>query len=338
MSIEPKAVSAPSPESVSETWNPTSKKRQLGSGGVVYDAPMPVELDLLPTLRDLLRSDGNVTLDTMALRSGWSRFHFHRAFRRVVGETPKQYLLRTRLERAAAALTATDASLLAVSRAAGFKSHEVFARAFRRHFGRTPQRYRVHALAGASKPARARHRKLVLSAGPCIRLHHFPLNPVPRRSSMSLLSIERKEIAPMPFLFVRRQTARSELSQTLAECFGVVFPHCMKAGLAMAGFPLARYPAAGPGLITVEAGIPLVEPTTPVGDMQYCELPGGPAVFAVHGGPYDQLGDTHAAIERWIQDKNLRVAGPPWEWYVTDPGEHPDPKDWRTHIYYPLAT
>ena len=155
---------------------------------------------------------------------------------------------------------------------------------------------------------------------------------------MSLLSIERKEIAPMPFLFVRRQTARSELSQTLAECFGVVFPHCMKAGLAMAGFPLARYPAAGPGLITVEAGIPLVEPTTPVGDMEFCELPGGPAVFAVHGGPYDQLGDTHAAIERWIQDKNLRVAGPPWEWYVTDPGEHPDPKDWRTHIYYPLAT
>ena len=104
---------------------------------------------------------------------------------------------------------------------------------------------------------------------------------------MSLLSIERKEIAPMPFLFVRRQTARSELSQTLAQCFCVVFPHCMKAGLAMAGFPLARYPAVGPGLITVEAGIPLVEPTTPVGDMHYGELPGGPAVFAVHSGPYD---------------------------------------------------
>ena len=102
---------------------------------------------------------------------------------------------------------------------------------------------------------------------------------------MSLLSIERKEIAPMPFLFVRRQTARSELSQTLAECFGVVFPHCMKAGLAMAGFPLARYPAAGPGLITVEAGIPLVEPTTPVGDMQYCESPGGPRCLPFMADP-----------------------------------------------------
>jgi effector-binding domain-containing protein len=110
----------------------------------------------------------------------------------------------------------------------------------------------------------------------------------------------------------------------------------LKAGLEMAGFPLARYPVVGP-LMTIEAGVPLVEPATPEGEMQYCELPGGPVVFAVHGGPYDQLGDTHAAILRWMQEQKLRVEGPHWEWYVTDPGEHPNPADWRTHIYYPLA-
>jgi hypothetical protein len=49
---------------------------------------------------------------------------------------------------------------------------------------------------------------------------------------MSLLSIARKEAAPMPFLFVRRQASHSEVSKTLAECFGIVFPHCLKAGLA----------------------------------------------------------------------------------------------------------
>jgi AraC family transcriptional regulator len=299
---------------------------------------MRLALDLLPTLRGLLRAYGDTTLETMAARAGWSRFHLHRAFRRLVGETPKQYVLRIRLERAAAVLTTTSSTVLAVSREAGFRSHEVFARAFRRYFGRTPRQYRAQALASAPRPARARHRRLVEAAGPCIRLHHLSLNPTIRRSSMPMLSIERKEIAPIPFLFVRRQAARSELSQTLAECFGIVFPHCMRAGLQMAGFPLARYPAAGPGLVTVEAGIPLVEPTTAVGEMQYCELPGGPVAFAVHAGPYDQLGDTHAAIERWIREKDLRVASPPWEWYVTDPGEHPDPKDWRTHVYYPLAT
>ena len=153
---------------------------------------------------------------------------------------------------------------------------------------------------------------------------------------MSLLSIARKDLAPMPFLFVRRQASQSELSATLGACFGTVFTHCMKNGVEMAGFPLARYPVVGP-LLTVEAGVPLKHPAQAEGDMEYCELPGGPAVFAVHGGPYEQLGETHAAILRWIQEPKLRVAGPHWEWYVTDPAGHPDPTDWRTQIFYPLA-
>jgi AraC family transcriptional regulator len=313
-----------------------SKKHQGRYRGFAYHRLMPRNLELLPILRDIRRLGGNISLAVLAKRSGWSRFHFHRAFSRMVGETPKQYILRLRLGRAAGELVATDNSILAISRAVGFQSHEAFTRAFRRQFGRAPKEYRIHAMTGASKRTRARHRGIVDIAGPCIRLYHFPTTPAPRRSSMSLLSIERKEVAPMPFLFVRRQSSRSELSQTLAECFGVVFPHCLKAGLEMAGFPLARYPVMGPGLVTVEGGVPLVNPAVAVGEMQYCELPGGPVAFAVHGGPYDQLGDTHAAIERWIQEKGLRVAGPHWEWYVTDPGEHPDPADWRTHIYYPL--
>jgi AraC family transcriptional regulator len=155
---------------------------------------------------------------------------------------------------------------------------------------------------------------------------------------MSLLSIEQQQLAALPFLFVRRQTARSELSQTLAECFGQVFTHCMTTGIAVAGFPLARYPTVGAGLMTVEAGVPLAQATAAPEGMHYTELPGGPTVFAVHGGAYDELGDTHAAIERWMQQHGLHASGPHWEWYVTDPAGHPDPKDWRTHIYYPLGT
>jgi AraC family transcriptional regulator len=293
--------------------------------------------DLLPILRYLLDgSCGDASLNGLARRSGWSRFHFHRAFRRFVGETPRQYTQRLRLERAAAALLATDDSIRAISRTVGFRSHEVFTRAFLRQFGRTPLQYRIGARSGAARRILLRHRKIVESAGPCIRLHHLATTHSPGRFAMSLLSIERREIAPMPFLFARRQCSRKEISNTLAECFGLVFPHCLKAGLQMAGFPLARYPVIGP-LMTIEGGVPLVTPATPEEGMEYCVLPGGPVVFAIHGGPYDQLEDTHAAILRWMQDQKLRVAaGGHWEWYVTDPGEHPDPKDWRTHIYYPL--
>src|SRR5580704_7929678 len=66
-------------------------------------------------------------------------------------------------------------------------------------------------------------------------------------------------------------------------------------------------------------------------------LPGGPVALGIHAGPYEGLSETHAAIERWIEANGYRPDGAPWEQYVTDPAEHPNPADWRTEVYWPLA-
>ena len=58
----------------------------------------------------------------------------------------------------------------------------------------------------------------------------------------------------------------------------------------------------------------------------------------VHAGPYDQLPDAYAAIEAWMDSNGRAARSAPWELYVTDPAEHPDPKDWRTEVYWPLET
>jgi AraC family transcriptional regulator len=72
------------------------------------------------------------------------------------------------------------------------------------------------------------------------------------------------------------------------------------------------------------------------GDVEVGELPGGPVVVAMHAGPYDQLSETYAAMERWVAEQGLRFAGAPWESYITDPADHPDPAAWRTEVYWPL--
>ena len=54
-------------------------------------------------------------------------------------------------------------------------------------------------------------------------------------------------------------------------------------------------------------------------------------------GRTDQLAETYAALERWIDTNGFKVAGPPWESYVTDPADHPDQNDWRTEVCWPLA-
>jgi AraC-like DNA-binding protein len=64
--------------------------------------------------------------------------HFSREFRRVFGETPHQYLLTRRLERAAALLRNTDRSVVEICLAVGLHSVGSFTTSFGRAFGLAP--------------------------------------------------------------------------------------------------------------------------------------------------------------------------------------------------------
>lgn len=69
--------------------------------------------------------------------------HFSREFRRAFGETPHQYLLTRRLERAAALLRNTDHSVADICFEVGLASVGSFTTSFRRVHGVTPTAYRV---------------------------------------------------------------------------------------------------------------------------------------------------------------------------------------------------
>jgi AraC family transcriptional regulator len=99
--------------------------------------------DLIPLLLDVQQQlDGDIRLESLARRYGYSPFHFHRFFSGAVGETPKQHVDRLRLERAAYKLAITDDAVLEIALDVGFKNHETFSRAFKRAFDCSPKDYR----------------------------------------------------------------------------------------------------------------------------------------------------------------------------------------------------
>lgn len=79
----------------------------------------------------------------MARVAGLSRAHFSREFRRAYGESPHQYLLTRRLERAAALLRNTDRSVTEICFAVGLSSLGSFTTSFGRMYGTSPSRYRA---------------------------------------------------------------------------------------------------------------------------------------------------------------------------------------------------
>jgi AraC-like DNA-binding protein len=115
-------------------------------------AVVPAERHLLRA-KDLIDTRYRDALDVPAIARAahLSPAHFSREFRRTFGETPHQYLLTRRLERAAALLRNTDRTVSDICFSVGLRSLGSFITSFGRAYGMSPTAYR-----NAHPPAKAR--------------------------------------------------------------------------------------------------------------------------------------------------------------------------------------
>jgi AraC family transcriptional regulator len=98
----------------------------------------------LRRIKELIHAkmEDDLTLDELAQSVDLSTAHFARMFRKSTGETPHQFVLRQRVERAKAMLRAPGARVLDVAVACGFKTQQHFAQVFCDISGVSPSQYR----------------------------------------------------------------------------------------------------------------------------------------------------------------------------------------------------
>ena len=84
----------------------------------------------------------DVSLETLAEESGYSRAHFLRMFRTATGITPHQYILDVRLNHARECLRRKGASLIDIAASCGFASQSHMTTVFRKRLGVTPAEFR----------------------------------------------------------------------------------------------------------------------------------------------------------------------------------------------------
>lgn len=299
---------------------------------------------LLPLLAQLIDVDGEIkTLADLAAEDGRSQFHLQRLFRAEIGESPLQYRRRVRLQRAAAALLVTQHSVLEIALEAGFETPEGFSRAFRNMFSMSPLRFRTkqRALFQHLVHHYKRHLEVANTVAPCVSLYRISAdehNESLKQGKGSYMSnqITKKKIDEVPFLYMRKQVKPEEVSTALGSMLPPVFQYATEQGYPFAGYPTTRYVSFGPGLITLEAGMPIAGQPQASGEILAGSLVGGNVASIIHQGPYDTLNEAHEALQRWMMENGEESAGPPWEVYITDPGEVPNPADWQTEVIHPL--
>lgn len=90
-------------------------------------------------------SHESIDLESAAAEAGLSPFHFLRLFSSVLGVTPHQYLIRSRLRRAARLLADHDRSITDIAFEVGFGDLSNFVRTFHRAAGVSPRVFRQTA-------------------------------------------------------------------------------------------------------------------------------------------------------------------------------------------------
>lgn len=252
---------------------------------------------LLPLLVHIqAHLDEDLSLDALGRKAGLSPFHLHRLFKGAIGETPKAYTSRLRLERGAFRLLVHDSNVLDIALECGFQNHETFLRAFRRRFGRVPSDYRERVrgqLTSRGKPA--------------------PEDCPETAPAFEISATKVIPLRPVHLAFRRHVGPYESVPESL---FEELEEWAIRRSLP--GPPVwmgIGHDAPGttpPERLRFDAALVVPGPFAPEGQIAHQLLPGGPFAITTHAGPYATLPAAYAEIlPRLLALAGYRLVGLP---------------------------
>jgi effector-binding domain-containing protein len=148
--------------------------------------------------------------------------------------------------------------------------------------------------------------------------------------------ISETEVKQTYAVAIRSKVGMDEMSQAMGESFGKIMPAIKKNGAEMAGPPLAIWYEYDTDIFDFDCAIPIVNPMDVPDGLQLIKTYGGKVVMAEHRGDYTSTFYSWEKLEEYIKENNLEMNGAPWEQYITDPMNEPDPSKWITNLFWPV--
>lgn len=254
-----------------------------------------------------------LNLDLLADIAAMSRWHWHRVYTAMQGETVVATVRRLRLSRAADRLANSDADVVEVAKRAGYTTAEAFGRAFKQSYGMTPGAYRdggSHALFKAAN----------------------------RASDATGFQVEIVTLPAMHCAAVPHRGGYMEISRAFERLFAAAVP----AGLVTRQSRMIGVYYDDPDAVEIDdlrsaACIAVAEGAVLPAGLQTVDLKGGAFAKLSYRGPYADMRDAY----RWLMGVWLPASGheaadgPMLEEYLNSPADTAPP-DLRTDIFLPI--
>ncbi len=277
-------------------------------------------LRVLDYIRD--NPAGDLSLDKLAEVAAMSRFHWHRVFREITGETCAQTIRRIRMFRAANMLVQTDKTVAEIAALVGYDNVQSFGRSFRGAFGKTPVVFRQSSdLAGDQTSPQS-------PADPPLKKGTYSMFPV------NVTEAPRRRLATLP-----RVGPYQEGDTNYGKLFTILGASGqMQHALGVVGIyyddpevvPAAELRSAACMIMNDAAEIPP--------ELTEMILPAGRVIVLRHKGPYAGLAAAYKYLYgEWIPSHDYELADQPcFEIYLNDASKTP-PNELLTEICVPIC-
>lgn len=256
---------------------------------------------------------GDLSLDTLADVAALSRFHWHRIFHAMTGETCAEAVRRVRVHRASFLLAQGDAPVGRVARQVGYDNVQSFERAFRDVFGMTPVAFRKVGVPGRAP--------LILRTGDD-EMYNVKVIDAPVRRLAGLNHVGPYE----------------EVGRAFEQLTAIFSTHNLwpqARGMVAVGYDDPN--TVAPEALRSFAGIEVGDAFVMRSDLSEVQVAAGPHAVLRVTGPYAQLRAAYDHLfGQWLPGSTREPADAPlYEVYLNTP-QDTAPADLVTEIHMPL--
>ncbi len=254
----------------------------------------------------------DLNLDELSKVASFSKYHFHRVFKSIVGENLSDYIRRVRLSSTTLKFK-TNKKITQIAIDSGYETNSSFTKAFKNHFGITPKEFSINAK---------------------------------KKKGLKMLKPKILELKPVEILYVRKEGDYTKSAGEAWEVLmGFAYQNKIKYKKNLMGKDAMMFGIGhdNPNVIDEEklrfdACITWDDKSVkPEGEISSKIIEGGKYAVFLHKGAYENLKATYDDIGDWIVESGLDVRDlPMFEKYLNRDPRRTKTENLKTEIYVPL--
>jgi AraC family transcriptional regulator len=286
----------------------------------------------------------DMSLEELAKIANFSKFHFHRIFYYLVGETLNHFIQRIRIEKAASLLlTHPNITITEIAFSCGFSNSSVFARAFKSEYGISASAWRLSKLNDQSNNDQKlsnigqmnsnRGEAEIISSYYISTMNHKQIWRIKMNNQKELL-VEIKELEDFSVAYVRHIGQYKGDSALFGKLINKLLTWAGPRGLI--NFPdswMLNVYHDNPELtdenkLRLSVCLKVPGDTEVSGEIGKMKINGGKYAFVRFELAEDEYSEAWEAVYRgWLPNSGFQPADqPPFELLHNDPKTHPDNK------------